>query len=153
MDGVGIGRIAVRSGPEVVGIGGLAGPEVVGIGGVAVGSGSEGEQVFHEKMHTCENIIDHPVATDTTTTTTTTTNNNKHNSDITNDKYVVVSPLFSTFDIDDSTTIIDLDHDNRHTPTTYLDTDHDGRQPTANDNNDDACNDDDDDNDDKQASS
>ena len=37
VDGGGDGGIAVRSGPEVAGIGGVAGPEVVGISGVAVG--------------------------------------------------------------------------------------------------------------------
>ena len=102
-------------------------------------------------MHTCENPIDHPVATDTTTTTTTTTTtstkkNNKYNSDITNDKYVQISLLFSTFDVDDWTTTIDIDNDNRQTPTTNLDIGHDSRQPTASDDDDD----DDDDNGDRR---
>ena len=94
-------------------------------------------------MHTCESLIDHPSSTTTTTTTTTTstttstTNNNKHINDITNDQYAVISPYVLDFDADDTTTIIDIDSDNRQTQTqtTKLDIDHDSRQPT--DNNDD----------------
>ena len=61
-----------------------------------VGSEALTEQIFHEKMHRCENIVDHPPSvaidkptTPTTNTTTILTTNDKHYT--IGDKYVVVS--------------------------------------------------------------
>ena len=84
--------------------------------------------------------------TTTTITTTTTTisgteHKQKHNNDTINDKYVVNSPLVSTFDVDNTTTTIDIHNDNRQATISTIDIANDSRQPTANDNNDDACKD------------
>ena len=70
------------------------------------------------KLHKCERLVDvtlHPSSTTTTTnttyTTTSTTSTTNDNVDTIKDKYVVISPLFSTFDVDDTTTILDVDSD------------------------------------------
>ena len=72
-------------------------------------------------MHECESLIDHPSTTTTTKTTTLTTNNDKHNNDAHIGKYVVLSPLLSTFDVDDSTTTIDIESNDKQSSNRPLD--------------------------------